>query len=116
VDSVASELTTMQLSNIDAAFKHLRSWKGKFDASSTAATVYSYAMLKIYDSLLHQYLDSDKRSKMVDSYEFSDFFSRLVNDIKEHGGASRFNSFCVGHHDFYKGENACAYNFALAFN
>lgn len=100
---------------MQGAFKHLKGWKGKFDGYSTGATVYSYTLLKIYDSLLHRQLDQDKRAKLMDSYEFTDFFSRLVLDVKTNKDQSRFNRFCEGYHSFYKKENHCAYNIAVAF-
>jgi hypothetical protein len=50
---------------------------------NVGATVYSYTMLEIYSSLLHKFYPGSKlsRLKIVDNYEFVNFFQKLVSDV-----------------------------------
>lgn len=53
--------------------------------------------------------------KIIDNYNFVDFFRRLVADIEKDSTSSEFNAICVDAHPDYKGTHQCAYNIAAAF-
>lgn len=96
---------------------HLEAWDGRFSEDSIAATCYSYSMLFIYKSLMHKYYpDNDKtRFKIIDNYNFVDFFERMITDVQLNKDKSTFNKFCVQAYE-YEGVNSCAYNIAKAFS
>lgn len=70
-------------------------------------------MLFFYKSLMHKfYDDAAQRMKVVDNYNFVDFTQRMLIDIEQNSGKSKFNVVCE---NAYEGHDTCAYNIARAF-
>lgn len=66
---------------------------------------------------MHKYYPGNEKTrfKVIDNYNFVDFFERMILDIEVNGKKSSFDNYCVGAHQ-YEGENNCAYNIAKAFS
>jgi len=96
-------LSEKQILNIEGALKHLTGWTGKFGLEDVGATVYSYSMLEIFDSLMHKFYpeNKDSRLKIADNYEFVNFFQKLIADVLANPLETRYNIFCEGAHQNY---------------
>lgn len=114
--SVVTELTIEERLSMESLIIHLEAWNGRFSEDSIGATCYSYSMLFIYKSLMHKYYPENEKTrfKIIDNYNFVDFFERMILDIELNGQKSSFNQYCVDAHS-YEGNDNCAYNIAKAF-
>ena len=83
---------------------------------SIAASIYMRYLLYFYQTLFHkQIVDSeDDRYSLMDSHNFLQTHSRILNDVRKEGANSRYQIFCERAYpdSEYSGDNPCAYNVA----
>jgi len=71
----------------------------------------------MFDSLFQRYQtehDKDFTKILTDGYVFTDFFRRMMLELKDNMHLAKYNKFCEGGFAEYKGDAACAYNTAKA--
>ena len=84
---------------------------------SVGATVYSYWQITMFESMFKNYIpegDSDFSSLVVDGYTFTDFFRRVMLQLKNDMYIPKYNRLCANGFAEYKGDVPCAYNVARA--
>ena len=96
-ESVKQDLVNEEIEgDLQLMIELLEGWQGFMGKDSIAASVYSYTMYYLHNSLFHSYLedDIDNRLHYTDNYLFMDATSRMIESAATEGEASHFNVIC----------------------